>query len=99
VFEQVVNDDGTLRTLDPTLERGLGAAVHVPMAAVSSEASWQAKLAMLPVLQPLMMPFKAGIKVQPEDCPVASVGEECAVVASGEGCELVLPDAATETAK
>ena len=99
VFEQVVNDDGTLRTLDPTLERGLGAAVHVPMAAVSSEASWQARLAMLPVLEPLMMPFKAGIKVQPEDCPVASVGEECAVVASGEGCELVLPDAATETAK
>jgi putative two-component system response regulator len=91
VFEQVVNDDGTLRTLDPSVESGLDSEVHVPMVATSPASSWQARLAVLPVLEPLAVPVRQ-VKAQAEDCPVAPAGEECAVVASGEGCELVISE-------
>jgi hypothetical protein len=93
VFEQVVREDGTLRPLDPSVECTLDSEVHVPMVASSPESSWQARLAVLPVMEPLHVPARPAIKAQPEDCPVAPVGEECAVIASGEGCELVLPQA------
>jgi hypothetical protein len=45
-----------------------------------------ARLAMMPILEPLTVVLKTA----PEDCPVAPRGEECAVVTSGEGCEIVV---------
>jgi putative two-component system response regulator len=81
VFEKVVDEEGNLRPLDPTLERTLSSDTHVPMAA----AELHARLAMLPVLEPLVMaPANSS-----EACPVAVDGEECAVLSSGEGCEIV----------
>jgi putative two-component system response regulator len=89
VFEQVVDEEGRVRQLDPAIERNLDADVHVPL---SGSDDWQARLAMLPVLEPLTM----AVRVKPEACPVAPAGEECAVVASGEGCEIVVPVEAAE---
>jgi putative two-component system response regulator len=83
VFEQVVDEEGNLRRLDPELERGLSHGVPNPS---SGADELHARLAMLPVLQPA-----ATVKGVAEECPVATGGEECAVVASGEGCELVAP--------
>ncbi|HEY5487558.1 MAG TPA: HD domain-containing phosphohydrolase [Candidatus Limnocylindrales bacterium] len=85
VFEQVVDDFGLLRPLDPGISRTLETEVHVPM--VNSQ-EWRDRLAVLPVLEPLAVP----VKTVPEPCPVAPEGEECAVIASGEGCEIVLAD-------
>ena len=84
VFEQVVDDAGHLRPLDPGLARSLETEVHVPMA---TSQEWRDRLAMLPALEPLAV----HVKTLPEPCPVAPEGEECAVIASGEGCEIVLP--------
>ena len=81
VFEKVVDEEGNLRPLDPALERTLNNDVHVPMAAEELHA----RLAMLPVLEPLTVPPAKSS----ENCPVAVEGEECAVLASGEGCEIV----------
>ena len=85
VFEQVVDESGLLRPLDPGISRTLETEVHVPMP-ISQE--WRDRLAVLPVLEPLAVP----VKTVAEPCPVAPEGEECAVIASGEGCEIVLPD-------
>jgi len=83
VFEQVVDEEGNLRRLDAELERGLSHGASSPS---SGTEELHARLAMLPVLQPM-----AKVKGVEEECPVATGGEECAVVASGEGCELVAP--------
>ncbi len=83
VFEQVVDEEGRLRKLDPALERTLHSEVHVPMASTQEP---HARLAMLPMLEPVA----AAVKTAREDCPVAPAGEECAVIVSGEGCEIVL---------
>ncbi|HEX7590480.1 MAG TPA: HD domain-containing phosphohydrolase [Candidatus Limnocylindrales bacterium] len=84
VFEQVVDEEGNLRPLDPALERSLS---HVAAGPSSGANELHARLAMLPNLQPMAV----NVKVAKEDCPVAPKGEECAVVDSGEGCELVVP--------
>jgi putative two-component system response regulator len=83
VFEQVVDEQGELRPLDPALERTLSSDIHAPM---SGTDELHARLAMLPMLDPVTVTARAAI----EDCPVATDGEECAVMASGEGCEIVL---------
>ena len=83
VFEQVVDEEGRLRKLDPALERTLHSEVHVPMASTQEP---HARLAMLPMLEPVA----AAVKTAREDCPVAPAGEECAVIVSGEGCEIVV---------
>jgi putative two-component system response regulator len=83
VFEQVVDEEGRLRKLDPALERTLNSEIHVPMA---STQELHARLAMLPMLEPVAV----SVKTAREDCPVAPAGEECAVTASGEGCEIVV---------
>jgi putative two-component system response regulator len=83
VFEQVVDEAGRLRPLDPAIERTLNSEVHVPMSATEE---LHARLAMLPMLEPAAL----ATRVAKEDCPVAPPGEECAVIASGEGCEIVM---------
>jgi putative two-component system response regulator len=83
VFEQVVDEEGRLRKLDPALERTLHSEVHVPMASTQEP---HARLAMLPMLEPVA----AAVKTAREDCLVAPAGEECAVIVSGEGCEIVV---------
>ncbi len=83
VFGEVVDEQGRLRPLDPALERTLNSDVHVPLAAAEE---LHARLAMLPVLEPVSVTLKAAR----EECPVAPPGEECAVVASGEGCEIIV---------
>ena len=80
-FEQVVDEEGRLRPLDPAMERTLNSDVHVPM---SANRELHARLAMMPALAPTAP--AAAVVTAPEDCPVAPAGEECAVVASGEGC-------------
>jgi len=81
VFSRVVDEGGNLRPLDPAVERTLTSEVHVP----TSTDELHARLAMLPVLEPL-----AVAAVPDEPCPVAREGQECAVLASGEGCEIVV---------
>jgi putative two-component system response regulator len=81
-FEEVVDENGELRHLDPALERTLNSDIHVPMAATQE---LHARLAMLPMLEPLTL----AAETAREECPVAPAGEECAVAASGEGCEIV----------
>jgi len=83
-FERVVDEEGRIRTLDDSIEQHLTAEVHVPFIA-SNE--WQARLAMLPVLQSIDVPVSSGF----EPCPVTPAGGECAVVVSREGCEIVAP--------
>jgi putative two-component system response regulator len=80
VFEQVVDEEGRLRPLDPALERTLTSDAHAPLSATEE---LHARLAMLPTLQ-----APAAVSMAPEACPVATAGEECAVLASGEGCEI-----------
>ncbi len=84
VFEQVVDENGDLRKLDPSLEGHLNSDTHVPM---SANQELTARLAILPVLGPPATPAK----VAQEACPVAPEGKECAVTASGEGCQIVIP--------
>jgi putative two-component system response regulator len=84
VFEQVVDQEGRLRTLDPALERTLS---HMPESPSTGTDELHSRLAMLPMLRPASVAVQAA----KEDCPVAPVGEECAVSASGEGCEMVVP--------
>jgi putative two-component system response regulator len=83
VFEQIVDEQGDLRPLDPALERTLDSDIHVPMSVADA---LNARLAMLPMLAPVTVVTKTA----PEPCPVAPPGEECAVVTSGEGCEIVV---------
>ena len=92
-FEQVVDEEGHLRALDDSIEQKLDADVHVPL---STSNEWQARLAMLPVLEPVVVTVKARVEALAEACPVAPAGEECAVIASGEGCEMVVPVDGTE---
>jgi putative two-component system response regulator len=84
-FAQVVDEQGDLRALGEAIERTLDQDVHVPM---SGAAELQARLAVLPVMEPLAVPVRA----KQEPCPVAPVGELCAVLDSGEGCEIVEAD-------
>ena len=86
VFEQVVDEAGLLRPLDPDLERQLNAGTHVPL---SGSEALHARLAVLPNLEPLAVT----VKQVAEDCPVAPPGEDCALVESGEGCEIVVETA------
>ena len=88
VFEQVVDEEGRIRTLDSSVEEHMNADVHVPM--FPSE-DWRNRLAILPALQPVTMPVKARVEALVEACTVAPAGQECAVIASGEGCEIVIP--------
>jgi putative nucleotidyltransferase with HDIG domain len=83
VFEQVVDEEGRIRPLDPNLERTLSAGVHVPLSATEA---LHARLAVLPVLEPLAVTIKS----EAEDCPVSMPGADCALVESGEGCEIVV---------
>jgi putative two-component system response regulator len=83
-FEQVVDEEGRLRRLDPAIEAVLDNEVHVPMAAAEE---LRVRLAMLPIVEPAALLRRS----EPEPCPLAGEGEECAVAASGEGCEIVLP--------
>jgi putative two-component system response regulator len=62
VFEQVVDESGHLRPLDPGLARSLETEVHVPMA---TSQEWRDRLAMLPVLEPSTVQ----VKTLPEPCP------------------------------
>ncbi len=87
-FGQVVDEAGRIRTLDDSIEQSLQPDVHVPM---STSSDWQSRLAMLPVLEPVVVTVKARVEALTEACPVAPVGEECAVIASGEGCEMIAP--------
>jgi putative two-component system response regulator len=84
VFEQVVDEEGNLRPLDPALEQTLNRVASSPS---TRTGELHARLAMLPNLQPTAV----NVKATKEDCPVAPAGEECAVAGSGEGCELVVP--------
>jgi putative two-component system response regulator len=83
VFEQVVDEEGRLRQLDPALESTLNSEVHVPLSATQE---LHARLAKLPMLEPAVV----STRTASEDCPVAPAGEECAVISSGEGCEIVV---------
>ena len=83
VFEHVVDEEGRIRPLDPDLERTLSAGVHVPLSATEA---LHARLAVLPVLEPLAVT----IRTEEEDCPVSSPGGDCALADSGEGCEIVV---------
>jgi putative two-component system response regulator len=89
VFEQVVDEKGELRTLDPSLEVVLSGRQHAPSPATQE---LHARLAMLPILEPRAgqtSPQATSQAPAAEECSVAPVGEECAVVSSGEGCEQV----------
>jgi putative two-component system response regulator len=89
VFEHVVDEAGSLRSLDPGISRTLEHEVHVPMPAAQE---WRNRLAATPVLEGLAV----AVKTLPEPCPVAPSGEDCAVMASGEGCEIVIAEGSTE---
>jgi putative two-component system response regulator len=84
-FEEVVDEDGRLRPLDPAIEATLDSQLHVPM---TTPDEWRARLAALPILEAL---GGVPLRTEPEPCPVTPPGEECAVVISGEGCEIVVP--------
>ena len=88
-FSLVVDEQGRLRQLAPELEQTLTAQVHVPAA----NEQLHARLAMLPMLDPLPVPLRRAA----ESCPVAPTGEDCAVVSSGEGCEMVVATDADPT--
>ena len=83
-FEQTIDEEGRIRTLDSSIEQDLDADVHVPMVA---SQSWRSRLGLLPALEPLAVPLRP----LAETCPVTPPGEVCAVVDSGEGCEIVVP--------
>ncbi|MGD0019450.1 MAG: HD domain-containing phosphohydrolase [Candidatus Limnocylindrales bacterium] len=95
-FEQVVDEEGRIRTLADSIEQNLDADVHNPR---SASDDWPGRLAMLPVLEPLAVTVKARVEALVEACPVAPAGDECAVIASGEGCEIVAPVAGAEPAR
>jgi putative two-component system response regulator len=82
-FEQVVDEGGRLRPLQPEVERTLNSEVHVPIAPAEE---LHARLAMLPVLEPVSVQLAAAM----DPCPVATEDGECAVAVSGEGCEIVV---------
>jgi putative two-component system response regulator len=84
-FELVVDERGRLLPLDGSVERSLSVDAHGPMNGV---AELQARLAMLPVMEPLSVRVKARV----EDCPAAPRGGVCAIADSGEGCEIVAPE-------
>jgi putative two-component system response regulator len=83
VFEQVVDEAGELKPLDPSVERTLNGGSSVPLSATEA---LHARLAVLPNLEPLAVTANHVA----EDCPVSPEGENCAVVESGEGCEIVV---------
>jgi putative two-component system response regulator len=85
VFEQVVDENGNLRKLDPALESTLNREVHVPR---PSTPELHALMAVLPTLEPMAMPVKGA----PEDCPVAPAAEERAAITSGEGRNTVVSE-------
>ena len=85
-FEQTIDEEGRIRTLDSSIERHLDTDVHVPMVAIASE-SWRSRLAVLSGAQLSAAP----VRPVAEACPVTPPGEVCAVIDSGEGCELVVP--------
>jgi putative two-component system response regulator len=69
-FEQVVDEEGRIRTLDDSIEQHLDADVHVPF---STSDDWQSRLAMPPVVQ-----------ARAEGAVVAS-GEGCEIVIPVDG--------------
>jgi hypothetical protein len=79
VFEQVVDETGRLRHLDPGLERTLSAEVHTQ---ASGADELHARLAMLPTLE------RVGDTGRPasDDRPVGGGAGQRAAVAYGEGC-------------
>jgi putative nucleotidyltransferase with HDIG domain len=79
-FALVVDEQGRLRQLAPELEQTLTAEIHVPAA----NEELHARLAMLPMLDPLTVPARAA--VEPHPVPRT---EERDVVGSGEGRETV----------
>ena len=92
VFEQVVDENGNLRKLDPALEATLNSAVHVPR---SSTQELHPLMAALPTREPMAVPEKGA----PEDRPIVAAGEESAgsrveltLDCPGEGCDTVVPD-------
>ena len=95
-FERVVDEEGHIRTLDDSIEQHLTAEVHVPFIA-SNE--WQAGLAVVPVLQPVLQPVPVAGSSRVEPCAVTPDGEECAVAVSGEGCEIVVPFEGAESGR
>ena len=76
VFEQVVDDQGDLRLLDPTLELTLGSEVHVLPAAAEE---LHARLAVLPALEPM----DVAVKTEAEEYRVVGDGGEGEAIASG----------------
>ena len=76
VFEQVVDEKGNLRRLDPALESTLNREVHVPR---SASQGLHAVMSESPTLEPTAIPLAGA----PEDRPVAPAGEERAATASG----------------
>jgi putative two-component system response regulator len=76
VFEQVVDENGNLRRLDPALESTLNREVHVPR---SASQGLHAVMSESPTLEPTAIPLAGA----PEDRPVAPAGEERAATASG----------------
>jgi hypothetical protein len=84
-FEQVVDENGNLRKLDPALESTLNREVHVPR---PFTPELHPLMAVLPTLEPMAMPVKGAL----EDCPTAPAGEERAAIASGDGCDTVVSE-------
>jgi putative two-component system response regulator len=85
VFEQVVDENGNLRKLDPALESTLNREVHVPRPFTPEP---HPLMAVLPTLEPMAMPVKGAL----EDCPTAPAGEERAAITSGDGCDTVVSE-------
>lgn len=85
VFGQVVDENGNLRKLDPTLESTLNSGVHITR---SSAQELIAPLAMRPTLEPMAISVEATV----EHCSVTPTGAESEVIDSGEGCDIVIPE-------
>jgi putative two-component system response regulator len=79
-FEKIVDEEGKLRPLDPTIEVALETGAHPSMTA---SAALHNRLATLPILRPLTVSTAPA-----EPCPIAAPDDQCAVIASGEGCEI-----------
>ena len=84
VFEQVVDENGQLRQLDPALESTLQSRIHVPK---PSAEELPAPLAIVTTADS----ETGSAQAESGDRPVTPVGIERAALASGEGCDVVVP--------
>lgn len=84
VFEQVVDEGGNLRPAGPGVAGRSDGEVPMP---VMADESLRSRLAIMPVMQPLVVAIKDG----PQSCPAAPAGQERAVAASGEGSDQAQP--------